>query len=130
MVQLTPKVVPELEGCKSFGFHNQSNFHNEFDIVWQQAEEHRIQYRVIATLFVVLHQFQTLPCEVSMTVGSKDGCSILEGTVEPYDQSSANAAGLLIEEITLKVGRFAQTFPKSNLTVKYSQTVSITRVDR
>lgn len=68
--------------------------------------------------------------EVSITVGAKDGVSIMEGDVWPYEGGSEQATTKVIEEIRDEAFQFAREFPESSFSIKYDQTVEITRVDR
>ena len=130
MVQVTPKVVPEIEGCKSFGFKTSSQTKQSTDLTYTSPIQHRTQNFIIAGIVTALQQFQNFPCEASITVGAQQGVSILEGTAEPYEQASMSATAATIEEVRIEAFQFAQEFPNSNFSVTYTQTVEITRVDR
>ena len=130
MVTVTPKQVPELEGCKSFGFKTKNRIQQSSRLNSESALQQRMQNFVITGIVVALQMLQNFPTEVSITVGARDGRSLLEGSADPYEGSAQTALGSVIEEITAEAYQFAQEFPGSDFSVTYTQTVKVTRVDR
>jgi len=126
MVNVQPKVLTELDGCKSFGFRVSSNFNESRKLKRPDSE---VQRAICAQVKARLDALQYLPCEAKFQIGAKQGHQIWDGYVYPYDRSSREKAESIVGELNRETFSFSRTYPDSEFVITYAQTVTITRVD-
>lgn len=130
MVQVNTIVIPKLEGCASFGFKTHTRKKEKRSFKHRSSEEHSEQNKVVSDILVALEKFAFLPCEVSIEVGSQGGSPMLFGEINAYDQSSMDKSHLILSEVDSLSSQFSRSYPRSSFSVQFSQSVTITRVDR
>jgi len=130
LITIQPKVLNELKGCKAFGFKAKTNYRQKIHSTWRNPEEQREQNQVVSIVVSSLQQLTSYPCGLSVTIGSQNGESIFEGTIEPLDQISREKAEIILDEVRFECFDFSRRFPRSTFSIKYEQSVEVTRVDR
>lgn len=126
-VRINPKMVPELEGRSAFGFRTKRNFHQNTKYGTVVVEKIETQVRAVGQLQLALERFATRPCEVQLALRAHEGHTTLEGEVNAYDQSSMDQTEVILAETDVILHRFAQQFPRSSLTVTFTQSVTIAK---
>ncbi|MDP3740718.1 MAG: hypothetical protein Q8R08_00115 [bacterium] len=130
MIQIQAKVLGELKGCKSFGFHLDTKIKEQKGFCWNSPLEQMAQSRMTADIRSILEQFQTLPCDVDIETGVREGTSYATGMIYAYDQYSMDFAQAILQSADHLAFGFLRQFPGSSFAFGFSQTVTITRVDR
>lgn len=130
MIQINSIVIPELEGCTSFGFKTRTRKKEKRSLKHRSSEEHLGQNKAVSDILVALEKFALLPCKVSIEVGSQDGSPMLFGEINAYDQSSMDESQLILSKVDFLNSQFSRSYPRSSFSIQFSQSVTITRVDR
>jgi len=130
VINLNPKKFPELQGCKTFGFHAhlKTNLYSHYatvnftDLVRQAAAAGYIQG--------IIEVFKTLPCEVNIRVGTRKGVAFVLGEVNAPGRTSFENAGLIIAALAEQVESLAKIYPKSSFSIKARQSIEFHNIQR
>lgn len=128
MVEIRPKIVPEIADGQPIGFKTKNNTKHSSHLNWRtdNPKDHLTQNELVAAIWVMLEQFRVVLCEVSLEIGSNEGKSKYNGMIEPYDQTSYEMAEAIWTEIMTKIDLFSDLYPRSSFSMSCSQTLEIT----
>ena len=129
MYEIRPKVVAELQGCKSFGFKSKNNTKSHAKLHGTSINRQN-QDRLMGQIKVVLESLKNVPCEGSVTIAVDNGHSFASGLVSVYDEHSKNQAREIIAEADRISFGFSREYPMSKFTVEFSQTIELYNIVR
>lgn len=128
MIQFNPKVLPELEGCKGFGFNAKSNRKESSGFSYRSSIDRFEQNMALATAHVLAREFEVVPCDLSIKFGVENGHSFTQGDIYPYDQNAMRKVEDIIEKINILTCSFSQKFENSSFSITVTQSTIITKV--
>ncbi len=129
MIQLNHKILSELEGCSSFGSKMENDVATERHVFGTPDEKEK-QKLAVSKIQIVAERLEDVPCEASFEVKCKEGKVTLQGEINAYEQKGFNSCQAVMEEVRSLSYAFSRQYPESSFSITYSQSTTITRIDR
>ena len=129
MVQIHPKVVPELVGVRSFGFKAHNHSHVQTKLFGTPSEKEN-QDRRISDIRTVMESLKNFPCEANLTIGCENGHTNMTGQIWTYDQVSMDKAEAIVAEADRVNFSLSRQYILCSFQLEFSQTIEIYNVQR
>lgn len=130
MIRIVPVRRADLAGAHDFGFRTRHKHRTKRSLKHHSSADQQEQARELALVEARLTALQYLACEGTCSVGISSGREVFEGEIQVFERGSERKAHYILEDLQQHAQTFAKNHPESGFTIEFSQTFTVTRVNR